>query len=130
MSDRLHLGIDVGSASANTVIMNDDKEVLLEEYTRTKGQPLETVARVLTGVFSRFPVEGIKTVSFTGSGGGLLAKLLGSNFTNEIIAQARAISFYHPEVRTVIEMGGEDSKLILLKNTTAGMEIEDFAMNT
>src|SRR4030042_119021 len=77
MSDRLHLGVDVGSASANTVIMNDDKEVLLEEYT-----------------------------------------------------QARAISFYHPEVRTVIEMGGEDSKLILLKNTIAGMEIEDFAMNT
>lgn len=130
MSDRLHLGIDVGSASANTVIMNDDKEVLLEEYTRTQGQPLETVARVLTGVFSRFPVESIKTVSFTGSGGGLLAKLLAANFTNEIIAQARAISFYHPEVRTVIEMGGEDSKLILLKNTTAGMEIEDFAMNT
>lgn len=130
MRDRLHLGIDVGSASANTIIMDDRRDVLFEEYTRTKGQPLETVARVLGEVLSQFPIESIKTASFTGSGGKLLAKLLKTNFTNEIIAQSRAIAFLHPDVRTVIEMGGEDSKLIILKNTDEGMEIEDFAMNT
>lgn len=130
MSNQVHVGIDVGSASANTIVMNENKEVLVEEYTRTKGQPLETAVAVLSGCLSRFPKENIKTISFTGSGGGLLAKLLKANFTNEIIAQSRAIAFYHPEVRTVIEMGGEDSKLILLKNTDSGMEIEDFAMNT
>lgn len=130
MRDRLHLGMDVGSASANTIIMDDRKDVLFEEYTRTKGQPLETVARVLGEVLSQFPIESIKTASFTGSGGKLLAKLLKTNFTNEIIAQSRAIAFLHPDVRTVIEMGGEDSKLIILKNTDEGMEIEDFAMNT
>ncbi|MFH1147190.1 MAG: acyl-CoA dehydratase activase [Pseudomonadota bacterium] len=130
MRDRLHLGIDVGSASANTIIMNDEKDILFEEYTRTKGQPLETVARVLGEVLSRFSTESMATASFTGSGGKLLAKLLKTNFTNEIIAQSRAIAFLHPEVRTVIEMGGEYSKLIILKNTNDGMEIEDFAMNT
>ncbi len=130
MIDKVHLGIDVGSASANTVIMDENRRVLLEEYTRTKGQPLETVADVLNKTLLRFPVDTIQTISCTGSGGGLLAKLLRANFTNEIIAQAKAIAFYHPEVRTVIEMGGEDSKLIIIKNTDTGMEIEDFAMNT
>lgn len=130
MDERLYLGIDVGSASANTVIMNENREVLFEDYTRTQGQPLETVARVLSNALFRFAVNNIKTISFTGSGGSLLARLLEANFTNEIIAQARAICFYHPEVRTIIEMGGEDSKLVILKNTDTGMEIEDFAMNT
>lgn len=128
---QLHLGIDVGSASANTVLLTPELEVVHEEYTRTHGQPLETVAAVLSGLLERFDAQEIASVSLAGSGGKLLAELLSGGFVNEIIAQARAIEHYHPEVRTIIEIGGEDSKLILLERDTQGkVRIADFAMNT
>ncbi|MFH0810617.1 MAG: acyl-CoA dehydratase activase [Pseudomonadota bacterium] len=127
----LHLGIDVGSASANTVLLGPGHDVAYEEYTRTQGQPLETVAEVLSRLLKDFPASRIASASFAGSGGKLLADLLGGNFVNEIIAQARAIEHYHPEVRTIIEIGGEDSKFILLARDGQGrVRIEDFAMNT
>ena len=127
----LHLGIDVGSASANTVLLTPACEVVHEEYTRTQGQPLQTVAGVLERLLEKVSAADIASVSLAGSGGKLLADLLGGNFVNEIIAQARAIERYHPEVRTVIEIGGEDSKLIILERDAQGkVRIEDFAMNT
>jgi predicted CoA-substrate-specific enzyme activase len=127
----LHLGIDVGSASANTVVLGPGHEVIHEEYTRTQGQPLETVAAVLGSLLEKVPAARIASVSLAGSGGKLLSELLEASFVNEIIAQARAIEHYHPEVRTIIEIGGEDSKLILLERDAQGkVRIKDFAMNT
>lgn len=126
----LHLGIDVGSVSANTVIMTEGLEVVEEHYTRTKGQPLLTVERILKDVFRRFPSESFKTFSFTGTGGKLLSELLGGHFVNEIIAQGKAVQALYPEVRTIIDMGGEDSKLILLEEEDGELRIADFAMNT
>ncbi len=127
----LHLGIDVGSASANTVLLGPGREVVHEEYTRTHGQPLETVAAVLERLLAEVRAADIATVSLAGSGGKLLSELLRGNFVNEIIAQARAVEHYNAEVRTIIEIGGEDSKLILLARDAQGrVRIEDFAMNT
>src|SRR5512139_2741684 len=111
----LYLGIDVGSISANTVILNDRREVIEEHYTRMKGQPLQTVEKILSEIFHRIPPEEFHSISFTGIGGKLLSELLGGHFVNEIIAQARAVQHFHPEVRTIIDIGGEDSKLILLE---------------
>src|SRR5271157_5228672 len=113
--DRLHLGLDVGSVSANTVVVDEQKNVVEEYYTRTKGQPLETVLRVLTEILSRIPAEKILSVSVTGTAGKLIAEFLNAEFVNEIIAQAKATTYFHPQVRTIIEMGGEDSKLILVE---------------
>jgi predicted CoA-substrate-specific enzyme activase len=127
---RLSLGIDVGSISANTVIMDDHREVLEEHYTRIKGQPLQTVQRILEEILGRIPPEQFHTLSFTGIGGKLLSELLGGNFVNEIIAQAKAVQHFYPEVRTIIDIGGEDSKLILLKEEEGRFKINDFSMNT
>jgi predicted CoA-substrate-specific enzyme activase len=130
--DRFYLGIDVGSISANTVILDSNRMVIEEHYTRTKGQPLRTVKTVLEEILGRIPQEGFQAISLTGTGGKLLAELLGGQFVNEIIAQAKAISFLHPEVRTIIDMGGEDSKLILVDYDGANgdFKISDFSMNT
>ena len=127
---RLYLGIDVGSVSANTIIMDDHQEVLEEHYTRMKGQPLLTVQKILEDILQRIPIEQFHTLSFTGIGGKLLSELLGGNFVNEIIAQAKAVQNFYPEVRTIIDIGGEDSKLILIGEEESHFKIRDFSMNT
>jgi len=129
-SETFHLGIDVGSVSANTVLMNDRQEVLEEHYTRLKGQPLQTVLRILEEILQRISPEQVHTLSFTGIGGKLLSELLGGNFINEIIAQAKAIQHFYPQVRTIIDIGGEDSKLVLLEEENGHLKISDFSMNT
>jgi predicted CoA-substrate-specific enzyme activase len=127
---KLYLGIDVGSVSANTVILNDRGEVLEEHYTRIKGQPLKAVLRVLEEILNRISPEAFHSLSFTGTGGKLLAELLGGHFVNEIIAQAKAIQHLYPQIRTVIDMGGEDSKLIFIEEENGHLKISDFSMNT
>ncbi|MEW6187108.1 MAG: acyl-CoA dehydratase activase, partial [Thermodesulfobacteriota bacterium] len=127
----LHLGMDIGSVSVNTVIMDKDGNILKEDYRRTKGQPLETALEVFQEFFREFPVDRIRSLALTGTAGKIVAELLSVPFINEIIAQARAVERFHPQVRTIIEMGGEDSKLILLAPEEGGrLVIEDFAMNT
>jgi predicted CoA-substrate-specific enzyme activase len=127
---RLDLGIDVGSVSANTIIMDDYREVLEEHYTRIKGQPLQTVQKILEEILQRIPLEQFHSLSFTGIGGKLLSELLGGNFVNEIIAQAKAVQHLYPQVRTIIDIGGEDSKLTLIEDEKGHFKISDFSMNT
>jgi len=126
------LGIDVGSVSANTVIVSGQKEVIEEHYHRIHGQPIATVRDILSDIFTRIAPANFADISFVGTGGKLLAGLLNANFVNEIIAQSKAIEWLHPNVRTVIEMGGEDSKLILLDYDPGRKKtrIVDFSMNT
>ena len=65
-----------------------------------------------------------------GSEGNPFPRLLGANFVNEIIAQAKAVQHLYPQVRTIIDIGGEDSKLILLEEEEGHLKIGDFSMNT
>ncbi|MBP1720019.1 MAG: hypothetical protein H6Q43_3457, partial [Deltaproteobacteria bacterium] len=127
-----HIGLDVGSVSAKTVVIDAKKNVIEEHYIRLKGQPLETVYRVLADVLTRVPAEQIRSVSVTGTASKLIADLLGAEFINEIIAQSKSTMHFHPEVKTIIEMGGEDSKLILVQSDpkTGDYKILDFSMNT
>ena len=128
----MYLGIDVGSISVKTVVLSQKREVLEEHYVRLHGQPLQTTARVLTDVFSRFPRASFRAAAVTGMGGRLISTILGIPFVNEIIAQAEGVAFFHPEVRTIIEIGGEDSKLIKVEvdRKTGRTAVRDFAMNT
>jgi predicted CoA-substrate-specific enzyme activase len=126
----LLLGIDVGSISVNTIIMDESREVLEEHYSRIKGQPLQTVRKILEEILRRIPSERFHSISFTGIGGKLLSELLEGNFVNEIIAQSKAVQHFYPEVRTIIDIGGEDSKLILLEEEGKRSKIADFSMNT
>ncbi|MFQ5900656.1 MAG: acyl-CoA dehydratase activase, partial [Thermodesulfobacteriota bacterium] len=126
-----YIGVDIGSVSINTVVLSETKEVIEEYYTRSKGQPLEKTKDILTDILNRYPIERIRGISTTGSGGRLLAKLLGGKFTNEVISQAKAVELFYPDARTIIEMGGEDSKLIFIRRhgASGSIKIEDFSMN-
>ncbi len=127
----LHLGMDIGSVSVNTIVLNAKGEILKDDYRRTKGQPLETTLIVFKEIFSEYPLDQFRSIALTGTAGKKVAELLKVPFVNEIIAQARAVEKFHPKVRTIIEMGGEDSKLILVSPEEGGrLVIQDFAMNT
>lgn len=126
------VGLDLGSVSLNSVVLSPEGDLLDERYTRTKGRAMETTLSVLQDISSRHPAERIKVLGITGSGGKLLSDVIGGTFVNEIISQSKSMEKFHPEVRTVIEIGGEDSKLILLgpDEELGTTVIRDFAMNT
>ena len=128
-----YIGIDIGSVSVKAALIDEDKAVLESHYVRSHGQPLETVLIVLKEIFNRIEIDDIEGIAATGSGGKLLADIIDISFINEIVAQSTATSVLHPEVRTVIEIGGEDSKLIMLEPDETGgnsLKVSDFSMNT
>jgi len=114
MADRvkLYMGIDIGSVSLNIAIIDEEVRLLASVYERTKGQPVPVLLDALNRLAGDFP--RVSGVVGTGSGRDLVADILHVDKENEIITQARAVTHYHPEVRTVIEIGGQDSKLIFL----------------
>ncbi len=126
------LGLDLGSVSLNTVVLSLDGDVLEETYTRTRGLPMETTLGVLEDLLRRYPADAFRVIGVTGSGGKILASLIDGYFVNEIISQAKAMEKLHRDVKSVIEIGGEDSKLILLEydEHLDATIIRDFAMNT
>ena len=127
----LILGLDVGSVSVDTVVADADGRILLADYTRTQGRPLLVVAEVLRRVFAQFAPENFKAAAVTGSVAPTLAPLLGASEVNEIIALTKGVGRAHPQTRTIIDMGGEDAKMILVGSAPeGGLRIKDFAMNT
>jgi predicted CoA-substrate-specific enzyme activase len=129
---RFSLGLDIGSISVNTVLIDAERNVVENHYTLCHGRPFYALHEVLTDLLKRHPAEAFTTVAITGTGGKLAAELIGGYFVNEIVAQSSSVALLHPEAKTVIEMGGEDSKLIIM-NPEAGNGkslLTDFSMNT
>ncbi len=128
----MFFGIDIGSVSVNAVVIKRDGTVLEDHYVRTHGQPIETALNVLEDISSRWALSEVKGVAVTGSGGKLFSELTGAPHVNEVVAQATATGALYPGVRTIIEIGGEDAKLIEIeaKEESGKTEVVDFAMNT
>ena len=124
------LGMDIGSISVKLAIVSTDGLLLAQEYRRHHGRPQQTALHMLEQALALHPE--VDNIGFTGSGGKTLADLLDAPFENEVVAQARAASHLTPQVRAIIEIGGEDSRLILLEDGTPGetVAIRDFAMNS
>lgn len=123
-----YLGIDVGSVSTNLVILSETGEVLRKLYLRTRGRPIEVLQAGMSQLAADLP-DGIviRGCGTTGSARQLAGVIAGADVVkNEITAHAMATATLVPGVRTIIEIGGQDSKLILLRD---GL-VTDFAMNT
>ncbi len=122
-----YLGVDVGSVSTNIVVMDNEMNVLDKLYLRTKGRPIKVIQEGLKRLRTKYDDKDISSVGTTGSGRAISGFLLGADvIKNEITAHAVAAVNTDKNVRTVIEIGGQDSKIILINN---GIAI-DFAMNT
>ncbi len=126
----LYVGLDVGSGTAKVAVLNEKKEVLFWKYQKTNGQPIETAEKLLSEVENKFGKENLSGLTCTGTAGKTISQILGSAFINEVMAHAKAATFFHPEVKTIIDIGGEDSKLIFITHERGIPEIEDFALNT
>jgi predicted CoA-substrate-specific enzyme activase len=123
-----YLGIDVGSVSTNLVLLDEALEVQAYVYTRTQGQPIQAVQRGMDELVAQFDRDWhVAGVGATGSARYLTGVVVGADVVkNEITAHAVAALHSQPDVRTVLEIGGQDSKLILMRDGV----VTDFAMNT
>ncbi len=132
MRKDLFLGIDIGSITVKTALFDANKVLLSAASIRILGDPVSSLMNELTALTSRFPEVRIEAAGITGGGGKQIADIIGARFVNEILAQASFAEHFHPQARTIIEMGGEDAKLIRLSQDAAGdrIKIEDFSMNT
>lgn len=127
MNNSCYLGIDVGSISTNCVIITPEGEVLSEIYKRGEGNPIESVQQCLAQVMAQLPDSfHIKGVCTTGSGRILAGAVVGADvIKNEISAHARAALQLYPDVRTIFEIGGQDSKVTIIRDGA----VVDFSMN-
>ncbi len=124
MGSKYSLGIDVGSETAKIAIIDNNTKVIEKIYLKHIGKPAEVVSKILKEVLTRF---GKLKICFTGVSGRFIAKTVKCHYVNEIVSQATATARFYPAVRTIIEIGGEDSKLIFLDK---GGRIKDFSLNS
>jgi predicted CoA-substrate-specific enzyme activase len=128
MSLTTYLGIDVGSVTTKVALV-DEKGKFVDSYMlRTAGKPVWAVQNGLKELFKKALCEyNVQGVGTTGSGRNLAGALVGADvIKNEITAHAVAASTYIPGVQTILEIGGQDSKIIILRDGI----VTDFAMNT
>lgn len=123
-----YLGIDVGSITTKLVVLSGDDQVLAKCYIRNSGRPIEAIQQGLEEILIQLgktvPIDGVAT---TGSARHLAAYLVGADLIkNEITAHAMAVIDFLPEAKTIIEIGGQDSKVIVMRHGV----VSDFAMNT
>ncbi|MFX4260803.1 acyl-CoA dehydratase activase [Pelotomaculum propionicicum] len=125
---KAYLGLDVGSVSINIVVLSEAGDVITGLYLRTKGRPIQVIQEGLKKAEQSIPPDcEIAGVGSTGSGRYLAGIMVGADVVkNEITAHAVAASTMVPDVQTVFEIGGQDSKIIVLRDGI----VTDFAMNT
>ena len=107
----LHVGLDVGSTTVKIVVMNENKETIYKDYRRHFSDTKNTVCDVLNELNEKYP-DSKFTLALTGSGAMSAAKFLGVSFIQEVVSCKRAVEKYIPQTDVVIELGGEDAKII------------------
>jgi predicted CoA-substrate-specific enzyme activase len=114
------VGLDAGSVSVKLAVLDNAGNILDTRYVRHKGMPLSTAFDLLRDL------DPSLSLGITGSAGRLIAGILGIQPVNEIVAQSYSTKKLYPHVKTIIEMGGEDSKLIVFQEG----RIQEFSMNS
>jgi predicted CoA-substrate-specific enzyme activase len=135
-----YIGVDIGSISTKGVVIDANRNIIARSYLWTEGNPVEGAKRVIAELKDQLastnsegdqnqPLGGYKIcgVGTTGSARRLVGAMLGACVVkNEITAHAVGTTHLHPDVRTILEIGGQDSKIILVEDGIA----TDYAMNT
>ena len=123
-----YLGIDVGSVTTKLALLSEADELVTSLYLRTEGQPIISIQRGLKELSTVMPNDTrIAGVATTGSARYLAGVLVHADLVkNEISCQAAAAVHFVPDAATVIEIGGQDSKII----TIDGGGVKDMGMNT
>ncbi len=133
MSDKkYYIGVDVGSISTNVAVIDEERNIVESAYIRTEGKPIASVQKSIQIVRNKLKnnkPDGLEIsgAGATGSARQLTGVIIGADIVrNEITAHSLAALHMRKDVQTVIEIGGQDSKIIIIRNGVA----VDFAMNT
>lgn len=155
----IYIGIDIGSVSIKLVIISHEnhKQILqqiqqshsaffetklfshqwkqtplttiITEYRRIMGEPVKSTLNLLQPVLNTIPEDMCLSLAVTGSGGKLVAQKLKVPYQNEFRSIAKGIGIFYPEIRTVLEMGGDSSKYILLDHNSEMTGLLDYEVN-
>jgi activator of 2-hydroxyglutaryl-CoA dehydratase/predicted nucleotide-binding protein (sugar kinase/HSP70/actin superfamily) len=134
MPNDLVIGMDVGSTTVKAVVVEPTtREVLWSDYKRHETRQPETVLEFLERIGAAFPLQphDRRRMFLTGSGAGPLCEPTGGSFVQEVNAVTLAVEHAHPDVLSVIELGGQDAKIIFFKEDkhtgqkTAGASMND-----
>lgn len=118
----MHLGIDIGSVSIKYAVIDKDINIIEQDYFRTSGDIISAVRRLL----SQIKTKEVDSIGITGSGRKFVSVLAGADFdVDEITAHRNAVNRMYPNVKTIFEIGGQDSKLIYLSGRSVNFEMNN-----
>lgn len=131
MDNKYYLGVDIGSISTKGVVIDGNNNIIASKYLWTEGGPIEATKKVISSLKKELSEKNIFPdiygVGTTGSARNLVGSILNANLIkNEITAHAIGTLSRYPDARTILEIGGQDSKLIIIRNGV----VVDYAMNT
>lgn len=127
--EKAYLGVDIGSISTKGVVIDSNNNIIASDYLYTEGNPIKAVKRLINSLKNKLDLNKYRVVSVgtTGSARKLIGTILNASIIkNEITAHAIGTTSIYKNVRTIFEIGGQDSKIILLNNGI----VTDYAMNT
>ena len=124
------LGLDLGSISLKCIVLDSSNRIVFRRYARTGGCPRSTALRLLNEMVDEIGAAVFSGAVVTGSGKELIANAVAVDTVNEIVAQAKAAWTQFPEIKSIFEIGGQDSKYIAVgRNPTGAHFIHDHAFN-
>jgi predicted CoA-substrate-specific enzyme activase len=125
---KTYLGVDVGSVTTKLALLDENDQLVSSTYLRTQGKPISVIQKGLQDIRREMPPQvEIRGVATTGSARYLAGVILGADLIkNEITSHAVAAMHFIPGVQTVVEIGGQDSKIIVIRDEV----VVDFGMNT
>ncbi|MEG0872422.1 MAG: acyl-CoA dehydratase activase [Clostridia bacterium] len=129
--EKYYIGVDIGSISTKAVVIDNNNKIIASKYIWTEGSPIDATKQIIKSLKTALEQKKINCniygIGTTGSARNLVGSVLGANvIKNEITAHAIGTLSIYPDTRTILEIGGQDSKLILIKNGI----VVDYAMNT
>ena len=120
------LGIDSGSTSTNAVIMNQDRTIIASSVIRTGAKSGDSAERILSDVLQKAKLERKDLARIVSTGYGRVSIAFADENVTEISCHGKGAHYFNPRVRTILDIGGQDSKAISLDESG---EVHDFVMN-
>ncbi len=127
-TQQVYVGLDVGSTTVKAVVADANDTILWKDYRRHNARQPQTVRDFMTEIESRFPSATLN-VFITGSGGRALAPFLRARYIQEVNAVTYAVEKLHPDTGSVVELGGQDAKIIIWKEDEQGRKSTITSMN-
>jgi activator of 2-hydroxyglutaryl-CoA dehydratase/predicted nucleotide-binding protein (sugar kinase/HSP70/actin superfamily) len=121
-NSQLAVGLDIGSTTVKVVVLDQNQNILFSSYQRHFTKQAECVLKLLTSLEAKFPELANQScpIFLTGSGAETIAQKIGGHFIQEVNAVAYAVETLIPDANSVIELGGQDAKIIIFKPSKAG----------